>query len=111
MKIIKEKNKIYFNDNNISFANVTIDYKTNIVFLELLKVVPEYRNSNLAKNILTKIIAYIKSIGYKLINLNPLPLDRNGLNLDQLIDFYKKFNFISSSNYDRAYPYMMSRVL
>ncbi len=111
MKIIREDNKIYFNNDDKSFANVTINTKKNSVFLELIKVLPTYRKNHLASRMLSTVMKYIKNLGYKIINLNPLPLDMNGLNLTELINFYQKYNFKSAIIQDRAYPYMMSRNL
>ncbi len=107
---IKQKNsKIYFNDDNKSFTNITINKKTNSAFIELIKVLPKYRNNKLATKLLRKVIEYLKVLGYKLISLNPLPIERDGLNLNQLIVFYRNFNFVSSSRYNRTYPYLMNK--
>ena len=111
MKIISKNNRIYFNDEDKSFINITTNSKTNSAFIDLVKVVPEYRNNKLATNLMNKVLNYIKSKGFNIVSLNPLPLDQDGLNLNQLIKFYKKFDFLQSAKKDISYPYLMSRII
>ena len=110
MKIKKVNDRIYFNYNNKSFANVSI--KGNNIKLELLETLPKFRNSHFASNLMQDIINYLKSLDtYKMIYLNPLPLDRFGLELEDLIKFYKKFNFYESSKKDIHCPFLMQRAI
>jgi GNAT superfamily N-acetyltransferase len=108
MKIeVKNNNRIYFNDKNKAFANITID--GDKVNLELLKVIPAHRAMGLAKELMYKIMQYIRYTLFKAkqITLNPLPLDSSGLTLDELILFYTKFGFKRSYLYQRESPYHM----
>ena len=111
MKVDTTKNRIYFNDDNIALGNITID--VNTATLELIKVVPQHRGRKLARNLLSKIIEYIKN-NFKNINkitLQPLPLDSTGLSLNDLIAFYKKFKFNKSTNTSRYNPNMLVKYL
>ncbi|NVJ53504.1 MAG: hypothetical protein HWD90_07395 [Campylobacteraceae bacterium] len=110
MKILKKKDKILFNNNDISFGNLSIN--NDVLTLEIIKTLPAFRNQKYATKTLKGILEYIsKEIKYKKIYLNPLPLDSNGLKLEKLITFYKKFGFTNSSNADISYPYLMEKKL
>lgn len=111
MKITLEKNKIYFNDADKAFANITIN--DTLVYLELIKVDVKFRGRSLATELMIKILEYIKT-NYKDIThiaLNPTPLDSNGLNLEQLIIFYEKFGFKKVKICDLYYPNLMEKKL
>lgn len=108
MKIeVKNNNRIYFNDKDKAFANITIEGDS--VNLELLKVIPSHRELGLAKDLMYKVMQYIKYALFKAkkVTLNPLPLDSTGLSLDELIIFYKKFGFERSYLHQREFPYHM----
>lgn len=110
MKVLKKEDKMFFNNNDISFGNVSI--KNDVLFLEIIKTLPAFRNLNYATNTLSGILSFVKrERKYKKIYLNPLPLDTNGLNLEKLICFYEKFGFIKSSEANRAYPFLMEKNL
>ena len=111
MRVDTNNNRVYFNDNNIALGNITIDVDTATI--ELIKVLPQYRGKKLARNLLTKIIEHIK-INFKNIDkitLQPLPLDSTGLRLNDLIAFYKKFQFNKSINTSRCNPNMLVKYL
>jgi ribosomal protein S18 acetylase RimI-like enzyme len=108
MKIeVKNNNRIYFSDKDIAFANITID--GDRVNLELLKVTQSYRQMGFAKELMHKIMQYIRYALFKIrhITLNPLPLDNSGLTLEELIIFYQKFGFERSYVNHRESPYHM----
>ncbi len=111
MKVLKKNNKFYFNNNDISFINITI-YKDTL-FLEIIKTLPTYRNNSYATETLKRVLKYLKKQNkYKKIYLNPLPLDSTrGLNLEMLINFYKKFGFYKSIKSDSSRPYLMEKDL
>jgi len=111
MKITKKDNRIYFDYKDISYANINI--KDTFVKIELIKTQPKHRGQKFASKILNYIINYIK-INFKDISkviLSPLPLDTNGLKLNELISFYTKYNFIKSNNCSRSEPYLMVRYI
>ncbi|WP_417332050.1 hypothetical protein [Halarcobacter sp.] len=110
MKVLKKKDKMLFNNNDISFGNVSI--KNDTLTLEIIKTQPAFRNLKYGTETLKGILKYIsKQSKYKKIYLNPLPLDSNGLNLEKLISFYKKFGFKKSSKADISYPFLMEKTL
>ncbi|RXJ89134.1 hypothetical protein CRV01_10990 [Arcobacter sp. CECT 8983] len=110
MKVLKKKDKILFNNNDISFGNLSINNDT--LTLEIIKTQPAFRNQKYGTNTLKGILKYIsKELKYKKIYLNPLPLDSDGLKLEKLITFYKKFGFIKSNRADISYPYLMEKEL
>lgn len=110
MIIKEEKNRVYFNYDDKSFANISI--KEDTVRLELIKTLPQFRKFHIATKLMLQILQYIKEQKlYKIIYLNPLPLDRLGLDLEQLIVFYSKFGFKSSPLKDQHCPYLMEKHL
>jgi GNAT superfamily N-acetyltransferase len=111
MKIIKENNKITFNDNNIALAHISLTHKDSAVFLELIKVDEKCRRRKCATILMYKILTYLKENGYKKIALSPLPLESHGITLEELINFYTHFGFKKSQTKNRAYPYLMDMVL
>ncbi|MEA3354734.1 MAG: GNAT family N-acetyltransferase [Campylobacterota bacterium] len=113
MEILKKNNRIYFNDNNKAFANISIDHTNNRVKLELIKVIPDYRNRKIATNLMSNILQYISRNLYDIntIILNPLPLDGNGLSHEKLITFYRKFGFTMLLHGNRNSPYLMLKNL
>jgi len=111
MKITKEKNKIYFDFEDKSSANINI--KNDFIKIELIKTELKYRGQRFASKILKYIIGYIK-INFKSIKkilLSPLPLDINGLDLNELISFYKRYNFKKSDMPSREEPHLMVRYI
>lgn len=110
MKILKKEDKILFNNNDISFGNLSIN--NDVLTLEIIKTLPAFRNQKYGTKTLKGILEYIsKEIKYKKIYLNPLPLDSNGLRLEGLIIFYEKFGFKKSSKANISYPYLMEKKL
>lgn len=107
MEIKKIKNRTYFNMENIAYANISFQEEYEIVCLELLKVELEHRQKGFGSTLFDQVILYIKASGYKRIELNPLPLDSNGLNLNELISFYKRHGFRDSLNKRLESPYLM----
>lgn len=110
MEIKEENNRIYFNYDDKSYANISIE--DNKICLELIKTSPKFRHCGFAKRLLAEILKYIK-LRFKSfrIYLDPLPLDTNGLNINQLISFYNKFGFKESKQRDIHHPYLMVKFL
>lgn len=96
-----KNNQIFIKDEEKAFLNANI-FNENIIFIELIKVKREYRNKNYAKKILQKAIEYFKKLGFKLIKLTALPIDSQGLNINQLKEFYKKFNFLEDEPFKNS---------
>lgn len=110
MEIKYDNNRVYFNYFDKSYANITMKEKN--VCLELLKTLPRFRNQSYATKLLQKVMDYIlKRKEFTHIYLNPLPLESDGLNLEQLIGFYKKHGFKSSDKRDIHMPYLMVKRL
>ncbi|NQY21894.1 MAG: GNAT family N-acetyltransferase [Campylobacteraceae bacterium] len=107
MEIKKANNRTYFNIENIAYANISFLEEYGIVCLELLKVEIEHRQKGFGSYLFDEVISYIKASGYKRVELNPLPLDSNGLNLNELISFYKRHGFEMSLNKRLESPYLM----
>lgn len=102
-------------ENSISFCDKFSKAKVIItpdhIEITLLYVDIENRLKGYGKQILSYILNYI-DFNYptnKIITISPLPLDRHGLNLTQLIEFYQKFHFKVSKNPTRDKPYLMKR--
>lgn len=110
MDIKTHNNKLYFSHVNKSFANLSIkDYKSK---LELLKTLPSYRNKGFATTLLLEIIDFLKrKKKCKLLYANPLPLDNDGLKLEELIKFYIKHGFKKSKKSTIYEPYLMVKEL
>lgn len=110
MKTKKINNRIYFNYDEKSFANVSIN--NAFAKIELIKTLPKFRNKKLASKLLSEIINYLKKEeDFKYLYANPLPLNHEGLNLKQLINFYKKHGFIEADNKTKYEPYLMVKEL
>lgn len=91
-----KNNKIFIKDAEIAFLNANV-FNESTICIELIKVRREYRNKKYAKNILEKSINYFKQLGFKEIKLIALPLDSKGLEINELKDFYKKFDFFETN--------------
>lgn len=111
MEIKQLKNRTYFNIDNKAYANISFEEEYKIVCIELIKVDLEYRQNGFASTLFDKVIEYIKTSGYKRIELNPLPLDRHGLNLNELISFYKRRGFNVTCENRRESPYLMQKLI
>jgi len=61
--------------------------------IETLEILDEYKGLGYAKHLMTEAIAYIKNKGEKVIYLNASPMGFKGLNIDNLVNFYKTFGF------------------
>jgi GNAT superfamily N-acetyltransferase len=111
MKIDTRNNRIFFNDLDKAYGNISIE--NNIATIELIKVNQNFRGLNLAAKLLQYIISYVKKY-FKNINkieLTPLPIDTNGLKIDQLISFYERYGFrrvYSSGTYN---TYLMNQYI
>ena len=111
MRITKKENRIYFDYQDISSANINI--KDGFVKIELIKTNLQYRGQKFASKILNYIIDYIK-INFKNIKkviLSPLPLDIHGLKINDLISFYTRYKFVKSDVYCISEPHLMVRYL
>lgn len=108
MEITQKENRVYFNYDDKAYANISIHKKT--IRLELIKTLPKFRKCGYATRLFIEVLKYIRAKfkSYALY-LNPLPLDPNGLKLQQLINFYKKFGFRQSSKCDKYEPYLMEK--
>lgn len=61
--------------------------------IEHLEVYDEYKGKGYAKQLVGKAIELVKSRDGRTIYLNASPMGFTGLNLGNLVDFYKKFGF------------------
>ena len=111
MNVNRIDNKIFFNDEEKAFANITIGKYS--VKIELLKVEQAYRGMKLASNLLSKIISFIKTniLHVKEIVLSPLPLEKSGLNIDELISFYERYSFIKPYTTPISEPFRMVKYI
>lgn len=110
MKFLKKQDKILFNNNDISFGNLSIN--NDVLTLEIIKTLPAFRNQKYGTKTLKGILKYVSlELKYKKIYLNPLPLDSDGLKLENLIVFYRKFGFKKSNKADISSPYLMEKKL
>lgn len=114
MKINQKENRIFFNENNMFYGNISVN--NGLVKIELIRVYEKYRGKGFATKLLQKMIQYIKN-HYKHVKiiLSPMPISSGGdesmLNLQQLIKFYKKNKFTESSEKTREEPFLMERYL
>lgn len=74
------------------------EYKTlfpDDKFIELtwLNVYEDFRGKGVSKVLLEKVIERVKSMGYNQIYLNASPIEGNGLEMNELVNLYKKFGF------------------
>ena len=111
MEITKKNNKIYFNDNDIATANLSVKKRSQAVYLELIKVDKRYRRKKYATKMIYGVLDYLKENSYTYISLSPLPLEADGISLDELISFYEYFGFRRSIDADYTYPYLMEKTL
>jgi len=110
MKIEEKENRVFFNYDDKSFANISINKES--LKLELLETLPKFRHQHNATKLMKIILNYIiKRHKEKKIYLNPLPLDRWGLKLEKLVAFYAKFGFKSSSKKERHCPFLMEKAI
>lgn len=113
MNINQKENRIYFNENDTSYGNISI--KDGLVKIELIRVNEKYRGQGLASKLLEKMIQYIKNHYHHVkIVLSPMPMSFGGANesifsLEQLIKFYKNHKFKESKNKTREEPFLMER--
>lgn len=70
----------------------------NICKINYLTVNPEYQKSGVAKKLLTMLLDKKRKDGFKQFYLNASPMGFNGLNINSLVEFYKKFGFKSLLN-------------
>lgn len=111
MFIEKKNNKITFKYLDKAYAHIHIDEKKSEIFIDVIRVLQPFRNNGIATMILKEILTYVTFFlqSIKKISLSPLPLDTTGLNLEELINFYKKFGFSLCSSKDISTPYLMSK--
>lgn len=113
MLIKKENNRIHFKYLDKAYAIIAVDEAKSTITLDIIKVLEPFRNSGIATKVLKEVFTYISSF-FKTIRkfvLNPLPLDTKGLNLEQLIRFYKNFGFTLLEKNDKSTPYLMGRTI
>lgn len=110
MKIKVKENKIYFDDGKV-FGNIKVKEKS--VNIELIKVLPPYRHKRLATSFVEYVLRYINSNikNANRITLTPLPLDSDGLNIEQLISFYENFGFRRDNLTNSFEKYKMTKYL
>ena len=65
----------------------------NICKINYLTVNSEYQKSGVAKKLLTMLLDKKRKDGFKQFYLNASPMGFNGLNVNSLVEFYKKFGF------------------
>ena len=114
MNITRQDNRVYFNDNNISFGNISIH--ESFIKIEMIRIIPQFRGKGLSRNFFTTILQYIKqNLTCKKILLSPLPINNGGeelrLEFEELINFYKKFDFKISEEKSQEEPYLMVKYL
>lgn len=109
--IVKEKkNEILFT-NKYCFGKITL--LDDLIEISLMKVELKWRNKGYGTKFMEYILSHIKTNfpSIKKVILSPLPLDRNGLVLKDLIAFYKKCGFKNSDDCSKDKPYMMEMVI
>jgi ribosomal protein S18 acetylase RimI-like enzyme len=112
MTITQKDDTIIFNDlDEKSLANISLNKNHDLAFLELIKVDQKCRRRRCATRMMYKMLKYLKSHHYKKISLSPLPLEANGIKLNELISFYEYFGFKKSIHADQTYPYLMEKNL
>lgn len=111
MDIIEKNNKIYFDNDNKSYGNITLE--NDSATIELIKVLPEYRGGRLGSSLLSQIIEFISENFefIRKIELMPLSLDKNGLDHSQLMSFYERYGFNQSPVTTKHRPYLMVKHL
>lgn len=79
----------------------------------MIKVESGFRGKKLASITLQKILYYIKKElkGISKVELTPLPLCSDGLNIEQLICFYEKYGFRRSNFTNSFNKYLMVRYI
>lgn len=84
-----------------------------VIEVSMMQVEVKYRQKGYAKKLMKYILHYIQAVypNTKKIILSPLPLASDGLDLESLMKFYKKFGFEESKEHPREKPHMMEMVL
>lgn len=111
MIIERKDSRIFFKYKDKAYASIGLDTTNEKVTIDIIKVLPSFRKNGIATMIIKKILEYVSLFltKVKTIVLSPLPLDSDGLNLEQLINFYKKFGFNPCPTTDISTPYLMSK--
>lgn len=65
----------------------------NIVKIEHLEVDDDFKGEGIASMLLNKMFEYMKGNGEKQFYLNASPMGFRGLNLNNLVGFYKRYGF------------------
>lgn len=63
------------------------------VKIEYLEIDDEYKKQGFAKQLMNKAIEYSKQMGENVMYLNASPMGYSGLNINDLVGFYKSFGF------------------
>lgn len=75
----------------------SISYKrypeSSDIYIKVISVEPEYRNSGVATVLMNLALCRIKSFNVSTVWLRALPLD-NKTELNRLVNFYEKFDFL-----------------
>jgi len=114
MNIIKKENRVYFNDKDIAFGNISIH--ETFIKIEMIRIIPQFRGKGLSRKFFTSILQYIQqNLTCKKILLSPMPINNGGeeqrLEFEELVNFYKKFNFKISEEKSQEEPYLMVKYL
>ena len=65
----------------------------NIVKIEHIKVNDDYKNTGIGSELMRRGIGFMRKSGYNQFYLNASPMGFSGLNISDLVKFYKKFGF------------------
>jgi len=110
MTIEQSKNETLFSN---KYGHGKVTYNNTITEISIMHVELKYRNQGYGKKLMGYILDYIKIIYPQTtkIILSPLPVDNYGLQLNELIEFYKKFGFKECEEYPQDKPYLMECTL
>lgn len=61
--------------------------------IEHLLVFDDYKNGGYGKQLVSQVINYAKEVGENIIYLNASPMGNSGLNITNLVNFYKSLGF------------------
>ena len=90
--VISETDTQYYLDD--VYSEDELDNMDEIVtYIEHLEVKEQLRNKGYAKALMTETISYFKKNGITNVYLNASPMGFEGLDLEDLTNFYKKYNF------------------
>lgn len=95
MTIFKELNSIdvYLNYSVTQNIKKLSGTKNDMTSIELLKVNPIYQGKGLGKKLVMSVIEKAREIGCSSVFVRAEPFDDSRMDLDELINWYKKFGF------------------